>query len=112
PLEAMPLNPGGKVDRRALARIALPEEAARAAEAGILDDPVQEIVAGIWCEVLGLRRVGRRDSFFDLGGHSLLATQVVSRLRRVFGVEVALRTLFEAPRLEELAARVAEAVLC
>ena len=59
--------------------------------------PAQELLAGIWAQVLGVDRVGAADSFFDLGGHSLLATQVISRVREVFGVEVPLAALFDQP---------------
>ncbi len=68
--------------------------------------PLQELVAAVWGEVLGLDSVGITDSFFDLGGHSLLATQVVSRLRAACGVDVPLRALFDAPTVEELTARI------
>ncbi|HEY4591129.1 MAG TPA: amino acid adenylation domain-containing protein, partial [Thermoanaerobaculia bacterium] len=73
--------------------------------------PVEEALAGIWAEVLGLERVGAADHFFDLGGHSLLAARVMSRLREAFGVEMPLRDLFVAPVLSDLAARVETATL-
>ncbi|MET0396107.1 MAG: amino acid adenylation domain-containing protein, partial [Longimicrobiaceae bacterium] len=103
-LETLPLTPSGKVDRRALPE---PDVAGDADAAP--STPAEEVVAGIWAEVLGVGRVGAGTSFFALGGQSLLATQVVSRLRRVFGVELPLRALFEAPTVRELAARVEEA---
>src|SRR6185436_1476962 len=73
--------------------------------------PVEEVLAGIWAELLELERVGADRHFFELGGHSLLATQVMSRLRGAFGVEMPLRDLFEAPVLEDLAARVEAALI-
>ena len=96
-LEALPLTPSGKVyTRRALQardlnrrELAEPYTAPRT--------PVEEVVAEIWRNVLGVERVGVHDSFFDLGGHSLLATQVVSRVRGALQVELPLRKLFEEP---------------
>src|SRR6185436_9125540 len=64
--------------------------------------PVEELVAGIWAEVLGLERISVVDNFFDLGGHSLLATQVISRVRNAFRQEVAVRRIFEHPTVSEL----------
>jgi len=102
-LSAFPLTPHGKLDRRALPvpERGTPQEDAE--ETG-LRTPVEQILAGIWREVLGLDRVSAADHFFDLGGSSLLATQLTSRARRALGVEVSLRTLFEAPTLAGFAA--------
>jgi amino acid adenylation domain-containing protein/non-ribosomal peptide synthase protein (TIGR01720 family)/FkbM family methyltransferase len=102
-LAAFPLTANGKVDRKALPA---PEQPSGEEDSLAPRTPVEEIVAGIWTEVLGLERVGADSDFFDLGGHSLLATRVMSRLREAFGVEMPLRDLFESPVLASLAARV------
>jgi amino acid adenylation domain-containing protein/FkbM family methyltransferase len=101
-LEALPLTRNGKVDRRALARLAA-ESRQNAPASQAPRDETEERLAGIVAEVLGLPRVGVNDSFFELGGHSLLATQVVSRVRRAFGVELPVRALFENPTVAGLA---------
>ncbi|MCP3162268.1 alpha/beta fold hydrolase, partial [Myxococcus qinghaiensis] len=91
----------GKVDRRALPA---PEDVAQAAEEYEAPRPgTEEKLAEVFAEVLGAKRVGRKDDFFELGGHSLLATQVVARVRALMGVDVPLRALFEAPTVEQLA---------
>jgi amino acid adenylation domain-containing protein len=103
-MEAYPLTPNGKVDRRAL-----PAPEGDAYAAGEYAAPVgetEEALAGIWAEVLGVERVGRHDNFFELGGHSLLAVRVMSRMRQVLGVEAPLAHLFSHPTVESLAARV------
>ncbi|HEX5757932.1 MAG TPA: amino acid adenylation domain-containing protein, partial [Thermoanaerobaculia bacterium] len=104
-LDALPLSPTGKVDRRALPEPVW-EPAARAG--GAPQGLAEELLAAIWGPVLGIEGVRREDSFFALGGHSLLATQVMSRVRSAFGVELPLRTLFERPTLAELAGAVEE----
>ena len=93
-LDAMPLSPSGKLDRRAL-----PEPVWQTREHVEPETPLQQQIAAIWREVLGLPRIGLRDDFFALGGHSLLATQIISRTRQACDVELPLRTLFEASEL-------------
>jgi amino acid adenylation domain-containing protein len=100
-MDALPLTPSGKVDRKAL-----PEPDAEPAGFTAPRTPVEEVIAGIWAEVLRRDRVGAGDDFFALGGHSLLATLVVSRIRDRLGVELPLRALFESPVLAHLASRV------
>jgi NRPS condensation-like uncharacterized protein/acyl carrier protein len=104
-LNALPLTPNGKLDRRALASH-LAKIPTSGAEPRDLRTPVEEIVAGLWSEVLRLPQVAPDDSFFQLGGHSLTGAQVISRLRQVFGVDLPLRVLFEAPTVAGMAAEI------
>ncbi len=111
-LSALPLTANGKVDRAALASLDVLRER-REETAGDIPgprDPLEELVAGIWSDVLGVERVGVDEDFFDLGGHSLRATQVMSRLRQASGVDLPLRLLFEAPTVAGLALRLRAAL--
>ncbi len=109
-LPALPLNANGKVDRGALPEPAPDRPDATAAEARPRT-PFEEVVAGIFSELLGVPEVGAQDDFFDLGGHSLLATRLVSRLRQDLGAaSLSLRDAFERPTVAALAESVAAAL--
>ncbi|MCF4968124.1 non-ribosomal peptide synthetase [Nostoc sp. CMAA1605] len=101
-LDDLPLAPSGKVDRRALPA---PDFTQLQSEKTFVaaSTPIQEILMGIWAEVLSLEKVGIHDNFFELGGHSLLATRVISKVRQAFEVELPLRRLFEQPTIAGLA---------
>ncbi|HEX8148768.1 MAG TPA: MupA/Atu3671 family FMN-dependent luciferase-like monooxygenase [Pyrinomonadaceae bacterium] len=105
-LESLPLTINGKVDRKSLPA---PDETARALAADFVAprDEVEEKIAAIWSDVLGVEAVGVNDGFLDLGGHSLLAMQLVGRLRQAFGLKVGIRELFESATVANLAAAVA-----
>ncbi len=101
-MDSLPLMLNGKLNRRALpapGKIELDRNAVYEAPR----NSNEELVAGIWSEVLGIDRIGAHDNFFELGGHSLLATQVISRVREVFQAELSLRSLFEHPTVAGLA---------
>ncbi|MGK8555450.1 amino acid adenylation domain-containing protein [Nocardia gipuzkoensis] len=100
-LAAFPLNTSGKLDRKALPRPTFTGREFRAPST-----PIEEIVAGVFADVLGADQVGADDDFFALGGNSLVATQVVARLSAALDARVSVRTLFDAPVVAELAARI------
>ena len=105
-LAELPRTPSGKLDRRALPA---PEMESQAAEPVAPRTTTEELLVGIWTEVLGRPRSGRlgvKDNFFELGGHSLLATQVVARIRAAFQIELPVRALFEVPTIADLARRI------
>ncbi|MCP4657237.1 MAG: amino acid adenylation domain-containing protein [bacterium] len=109
-LEALPLLPSGKVDRR---RLPAPdrERPELGSEYRMPETPIEEALAEIFEEVLGRERIGIDDDFFELGGHSLLAAQAVSRIRKTFELELPLRALFESPTIAELALLVEEELI-
>ena len=104
-LDALPLTPGGKLDRRALPG----PEAAPADEVGYVapatDD--ERAIAAAWAEVLGVERVGATDGFFAMGGHSLRAVRIITRIDELLGVRLPVSALFESPTVRGLAERVA-----
>jgi amino acid adenylation domain-containing protein len=100
-LEALPLTPNGKVDRRSLPA---PDYNRSVHESYVApSNPIEEMVAACWSQVLGIERLGIHENFFALGGHSLLAMQAISRLRMMAQVEVTLRSFFEAPTVARFA---------
>jgi acyl carrier protein len=104
-LDALPLTPSGKIDRRALPAVELKdigtEDQYTPARNGIEEQLVQ-----IWQEILGIERIGIHDNFFALGGHSLLAVRLTSRVSEVFEVRLGVRQVFEHPSIAKLAQRI------
>ncbi|MEH2290128.1 amino acid adenylation domain-containing protein [Nostoc sp.] len=106
-LEALPLTPNGKVDRKALP---VPD-ITQVISSNIVppSTPIENLLAGIWSEILSIDKVGINNNFFELGGHSLIATRVMSQIRQVFQVELPLRYLFEKPTIVGLAKEIEKA---
>jgi amino acid adenylation domain-containing protein len=100
-LKALPSTPNGKADRKSLPT---PDSDAYVQRSYVAPrNETEQVLAGIWCDVLRLERIGAHDNFFELGGHSLLAMRVSARLNEAFGIELPLRALFDAPTLARLA---------
>lgn len=107
-LDQVPLNAHGKLDRSALLVPAQQESAATEAAVPARGF-TEKVLSDIWGDLLQVESLGVTDNFFDLGGHSLLAGQVMARVARALGVSLPIKTIFEAPTIEELARRVDEA---
>ncbi|HEU4880655.1 MAG TPA: amino acid adenylation domain-containing protein, partial [Longimicrobium sp.] len=101
-LDALPLTVNGKVDRKALPA----PELAAGGEYLAPRTPVEEVLAEIWVEVLGLERVGVHDNFFDLGGHSLLIMRVLAHVQATFDLKISIRTVYSMPTLEAMAGEI------
>lgn len=101
-VDALPLTPAGKIDRRALP---LPDQTRRDLDSTFVAPrtETESLIANIWSQILGVKQVGVYDNFFDLGGHSLMATQILSRLQNVAQVRVPLRAMYETPTIANLA---------
>lgn len=103
-LQAFPLTPNGKINRKGLPQPDMSGMPVKRYAAPCT--ATEKILAEIWADILGVEKVGIEDNFFELGGHSLLATQLVSRLSNTFKIELPLKMLFEASTVEELAEKV------
>jgi acyl carrier protein len=102
-LERIPLTPNGKLDRKALPA---PEHAADTDRYVAPRTLVEEVLAGIWAEVLKVERVGVHDSFFALGGHSLLIMRLLAHIQATFDLDISIRTVFSLPTLEAMAGEI------
>ncbi len=103
-LDALPRTPHGKIDRAAVS-LRAPAVARGSGSMAAPSGAAEQVLAEVWGEVLGVEGIGRHDDFFELGGHSLLGIQVLSRLRRRLGTELAVRDLFDHPTVARLAGR-------
>ncbi len=102
-IDRLPLTPNGKIDRRALAQVPVdPERPADEAEVGAAHTPLEQLLAGLWANVLNLRRVGVQDDFFALGGNSLQALAFVAKLQKRLNRDIQALALFDRPTIAEL----------
>ncbi|MCG7756776.1 MAG: phosphopantetheine-binding protein, partial [Nitrosomonas sp.] len=107
-LDSLPLNTNGKLDRKALPA---PDIGIRLVSQYVAPrNSIEEILAKLWAEVLGLEQVGIHDNFFELGGHSLLATQAMARIRLAFDIDLPLSVLLRAPTIAQVSHAVEEAI--
>jgi acyl carrier protein len=108
-LEGLPMTANGKIDRARLP----PADVGAGRERVHVPPltPVEEALAEMWAELLGVARVGTTDNFFELGGHSLLGTQMVSRIQALFDIDVPLRRIFDLPTVGQLALAITELLL-
>ena len=108
-LDEFPITENGKVDRSILPRL---EQVSNEAREGYVaaDNPIEEVLAGIWADVLAVKLVGRNENFFDIGGHSLSAAQVMSRIRTIFNIELPLRSIFINPTVASLAQEITRTI--
>jgi amino acid adenylation domain-containing protein len=109
-LDQLPLTASGKVDRRALAKWEVTVERGNVEEGKETHDELAELIRQVWQQVLQIEHIGVQENFFEIGGHSLLATQVMARIKKLVGVEIPLRVLFESPTVAGLAGRVRQAL--
>ncbi|HEX7649846.1 MAG TPA: phosphopantetheine-binding protein, partial [Noviherbaspirillum sp.] len=107
-LAQFPLSANGKVDRK---QLPMPETPAAITEYVAPGSPLEELVAGIWADVLALERVGVEDNFFQIGGHSLLAMRLLARIQEAVQIELTPRQLFDAPTVAAMCRMVEEAIL-
>ncbi len=109
-LDQLPLTASGKVNRRALPKWDGALEKGNAQDGKEARDELTELIRQVWQQVLQIEHIGGQENFFEIGGHSLLATQVMARIRKLVGVEIPLRVLFESPTIASLAGRVRQAL--
>ncbi|WP_194138392.1 non-ribosomal peptide synthetase, partial [Bacillus cereus] len=105
-MDRFSLTPNGKVDRSKLPIPSRERIDSESTDYCMPRNPIEELVAGIWTELLNVNKIGIYENFFDLGGHSLLATQIVSRLRNILQIEVTVRSIFDAPSIAGLSEKI------